>query len=62
MLRKRFLQVPYPSLAGIQTVIDEIATGNPDAKRLKPEQVVDTRIVRELEASGFFRKLTETTE
>ena len=61
MLRTRFLQIPYPSLPGIQTLLDESATGNPDAKRFKPEQVVDVSVVRELEASGFFNTLQNET-
>jgi len=59
MLRSRFLKIPYPSSAGIQTVLDEIAVGNPDAKRFTPEHIVDVSVVRELEAGGFFKTLRD---
>jgi len=48
-------RVPYPTLEGIQTVLNE--SRHPAAKDARPEQFVDTRLVRELEASGFFDTL-----
>ncbi len=52
----RYLErVPYPTLDGIQTVLNE--SRHPAAKDARPEQFVDTRLVRELEASGFFDAL-----
>lgn len=48
-----FDRVPYPSLKGIQTLIDNI----PKAKGAKPEQFVDLTIVEGLEQSGFIKKV-----
>lgn len=48
-----FEKVPYPSLKGIQTLLDL----NPKAKGARPEQFVDLSIVRELEQSGFIKKV-----
>src|SRR5258706_645150 len=44
---------PYPSLEGIQRVLDQIAETDPKAKSAKPEQFVDTRLLAELDRSGF---------
>jgi NitT/TauT family transport system substrate-binding protein len=43
----------YPSLAGLQTVLDELAERDPRAKSAKPEQFVDTTLIKELDQSGF---------
>lgn len=44
---------PYPTLEGIQRVLDQIAETDPKAKTVKPEQFVDTRLLSELDRSGF---------
>jgi NitT/TauT family transport system substrate-binding protein len=44
---------PYPSLEGIQRVLDQIAETDPKAQTAKPEQFVDTRLLSELDRSGF---------
>lgn len=46
-------QKPYPTLEGIQRVLDQIAESDPKAKVAKPEQFVDTRLLSELDRSGF---------
>ncbi len=52
----RYLErVPYPTLEGIQTVLNE--SRHPNAKDARPEQFVDARLVRELETAGFFEEL-----
>ena len=48
---------PYPSLEGIQRVLDQIAESDPKAKSAKPEQFVDTRLLSELDRSGFIDRL-----
>jgi ABC-type nitrate/sulfonate/bicarbonate transport system substrate-binding protein len=42
----------YPTLKGLQTVLDEIAERDPRAKTAKPEQFVDFTFIRELDQSG----------
>ncbi len=44
---------PYPTLEGIQRVLDQIAEGDSKANTAKPEQFVDTRLLSELDRSGF---------
>jgi NitT/TauT family transport system substrate-binding protein len=47
----------YPSLEGLQTVLDELAERNPRAKTTKPEQFVDMTFIRELDQSGYIDAL-----
>jgi NitT/TauT family transport system substrate-binding protein len=44
---------PYPTMKGLQRVLDQIAEKNPKAKAAKPDQFVDTSFLRELDQSGF---------
>jgi NitT/TauT family transport system substrate-binding protein len=46
-------KVPYPALEGIQPILDEISTQIPKAKSYKPEDFVDSSIVRQLDQGGF---------
>lgn len=46
-------KAPYPALEGIQPILDEISTQIPKAKNYKPENFVDTSIVKQLDQSGF---------
>jgi len=50
-------RVPYPTIKGIQMVLDEIGTRTPKAKSLAPESFIDVSYLRELEQSGFIKKL-----
>jgi ABC-type nitrate/sulfonate/bicarbonate transport system substrate-binding protein len=58
---KSFLQVTdysgTPDLEGIRNAIDEVAQRVPAAKDKKPEEFVNLRFVKELEAEGFFKQL-----
>lgn len=49
--------VPYPTLKGLQNVIDVVAKENPGAALVKPHEVVDTSILDELKKSGFISRL-----
>jgi NitT/TauT family transport system substrate-binding protein len=50
-------RVPYADVEGIQNVLKEIAKRDSRAKNLKPEMFTDTRLLKELEASGLIQKL-----
>jgi len=45
--------VPYPTLPGLQTIIDTSIDANPDVASVTPDMAVDTSIVQELEDNGF---------
>ncbi|MBI4491121.1 MAG: ABC transporter substrate-binding protein [Deltaproteobacteria bacterium] len=48
---------PYPTLPGIQTILDELATRNPKAKSSRPEDFVDSSFVQRLDREGFIDRL-----
>jgi len=50
-------RVPYPTIKGIQMVLDEIGLRTPKARRLPPESFIDVNYLRELEQGGFIKKL-----
>ncbi|HXG52514.1 MAG TPA: ABC transporter substrate-binding protein [candidate division Zixibacteria bacterium] len=50
-------RVPYPTLPGIQLVLDEIASRNPKAKAVTPASLIDVSYLQELEQGGFVKSL-----
>ena len=54
---KRTPKKPYPTMKGIQFMIDMAAPQFAQAKSAKPEQFVDLSFLQELEAEGFFTEL-----
>jgi ABC-type nitrate/sulfonate/bicarbonate transport system substrate-binding protein len=42
---------------GFQSALDEIASTDPRAKTVKPQEMIDTRYLDEMEKSGFFEQL-----
>jgi NitT/TauT family transport system substrate-binding protein len=50
-------KAPYPSREGFAAVIEDVASQNPKAKGLSPDQMMDTSLVKELEDSGFIRQI-----
>jgi ABC-type nitrate/sulfonate/bicarbonate transport system substrate-binding protein len=50
---------PYPTLKGIQYMLDLLAPQLPQAKNAKPEQFVDLSFLQELEKEGFFNEMAK---
>jgi NitT/TauT family transport system substrate-binding protein len=48
---------PYPTLPGIQTILDELAKKNPKAKTARPENFVDSSFVKKFDDEGFIDRL-----
>ena len=48
---------PYPTLRGIQIILQELAAKDPKAKTARPEQFVDMSFLKELDGSGFIDRL-----
>ncbi|HEY7166282.1 MAG TPA: ABC transporter substrate-binding protein [Candidatus Binatia bacterium] len=48
---------PYPTLKGIQFMLDMLSEKMPQAKAAKPEQFVDLSFLQELEKEGFFKEM-----
>jgi hypothetical protein len=55
----RYLAMPIPTLEGIRTILTELSSTTPAAKNADPEQFVSYKIAREIEASGFVKRLYE---
>jgi len=53
----KYLALPVPTLDGIRTILTELSTTTPAAKNADPEQFVSYKIAREIEASGFVKRL-----
>jgi len=54
---KYYEAIPYPSLRGVETVLGFIEKDNPKAKTADPKSFVDDSLLRELDQSGFVKKL-----
>ena len=50
---------PYPTLKGIQFMLDMLAPTTPQAKNAKPERFVDLTFLQELEKEGFFNEMAK---
>lgn len=50
---------PYPTLKGLQFLLDRLATQMPQAKNAKPEQFVDMSFLQELEKENFFNEMAK---
>jgi ABC-type nitrate/sulfonate/bicarbonate transport system substrate-binding protein len=61
LLADRFYsQVPYATPKAVDTTLEFIAAEEPKAKGADPKQFLDESLVREVEASGFIKRLYET--
>ena len=52
-----FPEAPYPTPEGVKTMLDDLARQNPKAATADPTTFVDPSFVRELESSGFIKRL-----
>jgi NitT/TauT family transport system substrate-binding protein len=50
---------PYPTLKGLQFLLDRLAPQMPQAKSAKPEQFVDMSFLNELDKEGFFNEMAK---
>jgi len=57
MSQRLIRRVPYPDREGIQTIIDQLAKTRPQMKNLNPSDFIDASILKEIEDSGFIKKL-----
>jgi NitT/TauT family transport system substrate-binding protein len=56
---KTVAKKPYPTLKGIQFLLDEVADKLPQAKNARPEQFVDLSLLQQLEKEGFFNEMAK---
>ncbi|HMF52620.1 MAG TPA: ABC transporter substrate-binding protein [Candidatus Saccharimonadales bacterium] len=50
-------KIPYPTKSGLQTLMKFMAATTPEIANTKPEDFIDTRLIKELEDSGFYARL-----
>jgi NitT/TauT family transport system substrate-binding protein len=55
----KYLTLPIPTIEGIRTILTELSSTVPAARNADPEQFVSYKIAREIEASGFIKRLYE---
>jgi NitT/TauT family transport system substrate-binding protein len=48
---------PYPNGEAIKLQLDMIAETDPKAKKIRPDQVIDLKLLREIDESGFIDRL-----
>jgi ABC-type nitrate/sulfonate/bicarbonate transport system substrate-binding protein len=59
LIAKYYEAIPYPSLRGVETVLGFVEKDNPKAKSADPKSFVDDSLLREIDQSGFIKKLYE---
>jgi len=52
---------PYPTQKGVQIILREFGAKDPAARSARPEQFVDTSVLKEIDGSGFIDRLYKTT-
>ncbi len=50
-------RAPYPTAAGVRTILEDLATKNPRARAAKPEDFIEPRFVKDLDDAGLLRRL-----
>ena len=50
-------RIPYADTAGFKFVLDEVAVRRPEARKMNVNELIDNRFVKELDDSGFIKKL-----
>lgn len=59
VIKSNFSIPPYPSLQGIASLLQGLEKQNPKAKGAKPEEFSDSRLIRELDQSGFVKTVLQ---
>ncbi len=57
IIKSNFVIPPYPSVPGIASLLQGLEKSNPKARGAKPEEFADSRLVRELDQSGFIKSV-----
>jgi len=54
---KFMARVPYPTLKGVEAILEDLAKTNPKAKGADPKRFIEARFLKELEDGGFVSQL-----
>ena len=55
--QKYVLRVPAPTVAAIRPILENLGARDPKARQADPARFIEPRFVRELEESGFIKRL-----
>ena len=50
-------RVPYADPAGLRFVLEEVVMRRPEARKLNLDDLIDNRLVKEFDDSGFIKAL-----
>jgi NitT/TauT family transport system substrate-binding protein len=50
-------KVPYPTIEGLQTVLNDLAENDPRARTIRPQEFINTSALEQLEREGVIRAL-----
>jgi NitT/TauT family transport system substrate-binding protein len=56
---KFYEALPYPSLQGVETLLEFLGSETPAARTADPKSFIDTSILKELDSTGFVKALYE---
>jgi ABC-type nitrate/sulfonate/bicarbonate transport system substrate-binding protein len=56
-IQRNLEKIPYPNLDGIKNLQSELATTNPAVLNMKPDDILDMSLLKELEKDGLFTRL-----
>lgn len=54
---KYMARVPYPTVKGVETILEDLAKTNPKARGADPKRFIEPRFLRELEDRGYVSQL-----
>lgn len=57
IVEKGLVKKPYPTIGGIQLLLDELSSQEPRFSKARPEAFIDTTLLRAIDASGFIDAL-----
>jgi ABC-type nitrate/sulfonate/bicarbonate transport system substrate-binding protein len=55
--QKLMPRAPYPNVKGFENTLKNLALSNPEVARLRVEDLIEPRFIREMEEDGFIRRL-----
>jgi hypothetical protein len=54
---KYMARVPYPTVKGVETILEDLAKTNPKARGADPKRFIEPRFLKEVEDSGYVAQL-----
>jgi hypothetical protein len=55
--RSHLQKVPYPTVEGMQTILDLLGEDDPRARAIRPQDLINTAALEQLEREGYLKAL-----